>query len=208
MNWIDISLTLKNGMIHWPGDTEFKRKPVKSISKGDRVNLSELSMSAHAGTHIDAPRHYIDKGESAGQLPFDAVIGQARVIAVENEEYITKEELIKHDIRPGERILLKTVNSEKLKRSDKFKKNFVGISKAAAKYFAEKNVRAVGVDYLSVGNFDSGDAVHEILLGAGIWIIEGLDLSEAPPGDCELICLPLKILDSDGAPARAVLRKK
>jgi arylformamidase len=172
------------------------------------MNLSAISLGSHSGTHIDAPLHFIPTGKSVPEMPFDAVIGPARVLEIADPESVKPEELAPHDIRSGERILFKTRNSERCWKTDSFIEDFVSISPGAAHFLAEKGVRAVGIDYLSVGAYGkNGGETHRILLESGAWIIESLDLSGVEPGEYELICLPLKVLNSEGAPARAVLRK-
>jgi arylformamidase len=130
------------------------------------------------------------------------------VIAIEHSEFITPEELSPHDIQPNERILFKTRNSAGIWSSTEFVKNFVHCNAAAAAYLVERQVQTIGIDYLSIGGYKcDGVETHQILLGAGIWVIEGLNLAEVEPGNYDLVCLPLKILGGDGAPARAIIRK-
>lgn len=206
--WIDISVSLRDAMVHWPGDPPISIRRVKDIEHGDTANLSMISMGAHSGTHIDAPIHFIQQGAGVDKMPLDATVGRARVIEIRDSESIKPEELLRHHIRRGERILFKTRNSSYVWRSDEFVEDFVFISDEAASFLAKRGVRIVGVDYLSVGSFKRGGShVHKILLGADIWIIEGLDLSRVSPGKYELICLPLKLEQGDGAPARAILRR-
>jgi len=207
MEWIDISVPLKSGMVHWPGDPEVKIERVRDAEKGDRNTLSEMCMGAHSGTHIDAPLHFVCGGAGIDQLPLDVAMGRARVIEIEDAESIKVEELQKHDICRGERILFKTKNSSHVWRKTQFVDDFVYIPIEAAKFLVERDVALIGFDYLSVGGYKKdGSEVHNILLEAGIWLIEGLDLSKVGAGDYEFICLPLKIVDGDGAPARAVVR--
>ena len=207
MDWIDISAPLKSGMVHWPGDPEVKIERVRDAEKGDRNTLSEVCMGVHTGAHIDAPLHFVRGGVGIDQLPLDAAMGRARVIEIEDGESIKVEELQKHDIRHGERILFKTRNSSHVWRKADFVEDFVYISIDAARLLVECRVSLVGVDYLSVGGYKrNGSEVHVTLLGAGIWLIEGLDLSKVGAGEYELVCLPLKIVDGDGAPARAVVK--
>lgn len=206
--WIDISVSLRDAMVHWPGDPPISIRRVQDMEQGDTANLSMVSMGAHSGTHIDAPIHFIQQGAGVDKMPLDATVGRARVIEIRDSESIKPEELLRHHIRRGERILFKTRNSSYVWRSDEFVEDFVFISDEAASFLAERCVRIVGVDYLSVGSFKRGGShVHKILLGADIWIIEGLDLSQVSPGKYELICLPLKLEQGDGAPARAILRR-
>ena len=206
--WIDISVSLRDAMVHWPGDPPISIRRVQDMEQGDTANLSMVSMGAHSGTHIDAPIHFIQQGACVDKMPLDAAVGRARVIEIRDSESIKPEELLRHHIRRGERILFKTRNSSYVWRNDKFVEDFVFISDEAASFLAERCVRIVGVDYLSVGSFKRGGShVHKILLGADIWIIEGLDLSRVSHGKYELICLPLKLEQGDGAPARAILRR-
>ena len=217
--WIDVSVTMHDGMVHWPGDPEccvtldlaFGRPIRGQPGETSPCNLTKLSLSAHTGTHMDAPRHFIADGDTMESLPLDAVIGPCRVIEIRNKRVITVEELKPQNLKRGERILFKTRNSTKswkLAKSGKFDKAFVYIPAETARHIVERGVMTIGVDYLSVGGWrKDGAECHQILLGAKVWIIEGLDLSKVKPGRYDLICLPLKILGSDGAPARAVLRK-
>jgi arylformamidase len=140
-------------------------------------------------------------------MPLDATVGRARVIRIDDPKSIKRGELLPHGIRRGERVLFKTRNSDGAWNSDQFDEDFVFISHDAAAYLAECGILCVGVDYLSVGGFrEDGPETHHALLGAGIWIIEGLNLHGIDPGDYELACLPLKLIGSEGAPARAILR--
>jgi arylformamidase len=194
-------------MVHWPDDPPVIIKHISDIELGDNVTLSTISMSAHTGTHMDAPLHFIYGGETIDKMPPERTIGRARVIEIKDNESIKPEELSPFQIQHGERILLKTQNSYRVWKSDEFVEDFVYISDEAALFLAERHVMLVGVDYLSVGSYKYGGAfVHRTLLDNGIWIIEGIDLSLVNPGEYELICLPLKILNGDGAPARALLR--
>jgi arylformamidase len=206
--WIDVSMPLHNGMVHWPGDPAVRIKQTSDMARGGRCNLSALSMSAHTGTHMDAPFHFLPDGPKLDAMPIEATIGRGRVIEIRDPVSVKPQELGRHGIRKGERILFRTRNSTRCHESDAFIKNFVYISTDAAQFLVERGVRTVGVDYLSVGGYkrDSRET-HTILLSAGIWIIEGMNLSRVRQGLYDLVCLPLRILNADGAPARAVLRK-
>jgi arylformamidase len=198
---------LRSGMVHWPGDPEVTIERMRKIESGDDCNVSTISMSAHTGTHIDSPFHFVQSGVGIHDLPLSAVIGKARVIEIVDPESIKPEELRLHRIRKGERILFKTLNSERCWRTDDFVEDFVYISTDSLKYVVDRGVRTIGVDYLSVGGYNKNiNQVHQVLLKSGIWIIEGLNLSRVKQGYYELICLPVKIEKGDGAPARAVLR--
>jgi arylformamidase len=205
--WIDVSVALRSGMVHWPGDPEVKIERMLKIESGDECNVSTIFMSSHTGTHIDSPYHFIKSGVAIHDLPLSAVIGKARVIEIADAESIKAEELRPHRIRRGERVLFKTLNSKRCWKSDKFVEDFVYISTETLQYLVDRKVRTIGVDYLSVGGYNKNiNQVHQVLLKAGIWIIEGLDLSRVKRGYYELICLPMKIERGDGAPARAVIR--
>jgi len=205
--WIDVSVTVRAGMPHWPDNPPIVVERAMDIQRGHDCNVSTLSMGVHTGTHMDGPVHFIDGAAGLDEMPLTATIGAARVIGIADDRAVTIDELRPHELRRGERILFRTANSTRCWQTDTFVEDFVGISEEAAVHLAECGVLAVGVDYLSVGGYRSdGAAIHRILLEAGIWIIEGLDLSAVVPGDYELICLPIKLLHSDGAPARAILR--
>jgi arylformamidase len=202
--WIDISLPLRDGLVPWPGDPPFRLERVEDMARGDRCTFSTLSMSAHAGTHIDAPLHFLKNGQAVEALPIDATVGPARIVPIRHRHIIDTPELQSHRIRIGERVLLKTRNSSR-GRAGRFLEDYVAISPDGARYLASRRLRSVGIDGPSVGPFNHGAETHRILLGAGIWIIEFLDLSHVPAGPCDLICLPLRIVGGDGAPARAII---
>jgi arylformamidase len=205
--WIDVSLPLRNGLVHWPGDPPFIIERARDLDRGDDATVSRLDMGAHCGTHMDSPAHFIRGGAPLDAMPPDAVIGRGRVIGIADEHAVTAEELLPHRIRRGERILFKTRNSDRCYKTDDFVEDFVYISAGAARHLAGCGVRCVGIDYLSVGGyFRDGRETHELLLGAGVWIIEGLDLSGVEPGAVELICLPLRLAGAEGAPARVLLK--
>jgi arylformamidase len=207
-NWIDISVAVRNGMVHWPGDPDFHIERATDQEKGDTATVSRMALGVHTGTHMDAPLHFIRNARSIDTMPLDATVGPARVIPIRDTKSIKREELIEHAISAGERILFKTPNSDQAWKSDQFDEDFVFISQDAARYLAESGVRTVGVDYLSVGGFrEDGLETHQALLGAGIWIIEGLNLNGVDPGEYELVCLPLKLVGAEGSPARAILRR-
>ncbi len=207
--WQDISVPLKTGMVHWPGDPRTTVSRVLDLERGDPCTISHLRTGAHAGTHMDAPAHFIPGGATLDGMPLDASVGPARVIAIDDPEAITPKELARHRIRPGQRLLFKTLNSDRCWATNDFIEDFVHITVEAALYLAKRNVRLVGIDYLSVGGFHAdGAAVHRILLEAGIWIIEGLNMSHIQPGRVDLVCLPIKLEGAEGAPARAIVRPR
>jgi arylformamidase len=207
-NWIDISVPLQNGTVHWPGDRPFRVRAESEMKAGHEFNLSSFATSAHIGTHMDAPLHFVAGGSAMDRLRLETVIGPARVIKIAHPQQITAAEIASHQIQRGERILFKTANSDRVWHDQPFDERFIAMDAQAAGFLAERKPVLVGVDYLSVGAYEADGAdTHRILLGAGIWIVEGLDLHHVEPGSYELICLPLRIIGIEGAPARAVLRR-
>ncbi|MBE7446185.1 MAG: cyclase family protein [Planctomycetia bacterium] len=204
----DITLPISNTLITWPSDPTVSIRKTSLISQGSSCNVSELKFSSHCGTHIDAPYHFEESGITIDQIPLDSLIGNATVFDIKNKEKIDLDDLKSLELQNCKRVIFKTRNSTCWKLSE-FKKDFVYITKEAAKYLADSNVKLVGIDSLSVDNFHNINAdTHHILLRKGIVIIEGLDLENVKAGEYELIALPLKIRDGDGSPARVVLRNK
>ena len=208
MSWIDISVAIRDGMVHWPDNPPIVVEKTMDMAHGAVANVSKIAIGVHTATHMDAPCHFKAGAAAIDQLPFEAGVGSARVIAIRDPERITVAELEPHGIGAGERILFKTANSPRAWRSAKFVEDAVYLTIEAARWLAARKVRTIGIDYLSVGGFaaNNGASVHEPLLAAGVAIIEGLDLSDVPPGPCDLICLPIKLAGGDGAPARAFVR--
>jgi arylformamidase len=206
-SWIDVTVPIHAGMVHWPGDPAVRIARVRDLERGDEATVSELSLGAHTGTHVDAPAHFLAGGRPVDAIEPDALVGPARVVELAAPGAIAAEDLAPLEPRPGERLLLRTRNSERCWSGDRFVEDFVHLSPAAARLLVERGIRTVGVDYLSVGGGgEDGREVHRILLGAGVCVIEGLDLRDAPAGAYDLLCLPLRIRGGDGAPARALLR--
>jgi arylformamidase len=207
--WIDVSLPLRHGLVPWPGDPPMRIERFSDIAQGDECTCSSLSLSAHTGTHIDAPLHFLRRGRPVDAIPIEAVVGPARVVAIRDPQVIHADELSGFRIRPGERLLFKTRNSTRRRRTPGFFEDYVAVSPEAARYLVRMRVRTVGIDGPSIGPYNHDlVATHRVLLGAGIWVIEGLDLRRAPAGACDFVCLPLRLEGADGAPARAVLRPR
>ena len=207
--WIDVSVGLRDGMAHWPGNPPVKITRALDMDRGDHCNVSVLSLGSHTGTHVDAPIHFLKGGRGVDGAPYAATNGPARVIELRSRAAISASELLRHRIRRGERLLLKTRNSSRCWKTARFVKDFVYLSTEAGRFLASRGIRTLGIDYLSVGGYDkNGTELHRVLLEAGIWIIESLDLSAVGRGRFELACLPIKIVDGDGAPARAMLRRR
>lgn len=205
---IDISVSLHTGMVYYPGDAKPEIKPARLISDGAVANLSDVHMGTHTGTHVDAPRHFVDGKAAVDELPLEALLGPARVLDLTVVEGgISASDLEQAHIGEPERVLMKTRNSGLWSMSE-FQRDFIFLDDSGADLLVERGVKLIGTDYLSIERFHSeSHYVHKRLLEVGTVVLEGADLSEVEPGDYELCCLPLKISGADGAPARAVLIK-
>jgi arylformamidase len=207
MKLIDVSVPLDANLPTYPGNTPFSLEPMKRIANGDSSNVSTLHLSGHAGTHVDAPRHFFDAGLGVEALPLEMLCGRTRLIEVTSRKGISAEDLSAANLSEDVRVLIKTHNSRLWGSSD-FQKDFVGVTESGAKYLVEHGIKVVGVDYLSVEMFKApGAPAHRALLGAGTIVIEGLNLLDVEPAIYEMICLPLRVVGADGAPARVILRK-
>ncbi|MFP4031916.1 MAG: cyclase family protein [Desulfococcaceae bacterium] len=204
--WIDVTPPLHNGMAHWPDDPPPRFERILDIRSGDGVNLTHIDCGAHTGAHMDAPLHYIPDGPAIDDLPVSVAIGPARVVEVPTTGAISPSDWDSSSIQPGDRILFKTGKDSARKRSAR---KTAYLSNEMAMVLARRGVILAGIDTLSV-DAEGADCppVHRCLLSAGIWIVEGLDLSRTPAGHYDLICLPMKIAGADGAPVRAVLRPR
>ena len=207
MKLIDVTIPLDSNVPLYPGNTPFSLEAIKRIGRGDSSNVSTLHMSAHGGTHVDAPRHFFDEGPGTEALPLEMLVGRTRVIEVTSRKGITADDLSRFDLSEDVRVLMKTVNS-RLWGSPEFHADYVGVTESGARYLVDHGIKVVGVDYLSVEEFKRpGAPAHHILLGGGTIVIEGLNLRDVDPGVYEMYCLPLPLVGSDGAPARVVLRR-
>jgi len=206
MRIIDVSIPISNDMVYFPGDPKPQISRVYSMENKDPANVSKIILSSHTGTHIDAPAHFIKNGNTIDKIPLERLIGKVRVLDVGKEDSITKKFLESKDIQYNERIFFKTKNSWYLKRYTKFFKNFVYLSVDAAEYLVEKKVEVVGIDYLSIEEFNSNNfPVHRLLLSNDVVIVEGLCLLDVNEGRYKYVALPLKIEECDGAPARVII---
>jgi arylformamidase len=207
MRTYDITLTITPNMIVWPGDPKVSIQRTSNMDSGDNANVSQISMSCHTGTHVDAPHHFLNDGKTVEDLSLDLLVGRAYVLYLPEVNQITASVLRYAEIPPRtRRLLFKTKNSELWKNGQhEFKSDFVALSVDAAEWLVDRNVRLVGIDYLSIAPYNLGTPVHTILLDAGVVVIEGLDLSNVTPGRYTLHCLPLKLGGADGAPTRCVL---
>ena len=206
MELFDISVPLRPGMVVYPGDTPLRFERSQAIARGDSYNLTRLQLSAHAGTHVDAPLHFIDGAPGVTDLPLTALIGPAYVVdATGISADIDAATLARLDVPAGvSRIIFKTPNSRLWDRQE-FSADFFGVTADAAKALVSSGVELVGIDYLSLAPASDPAPAHIVLLEAGVVILEGVDLRAVEPGPYRLICLPLPIESCDGAPARAVL---
>ena len=205
----DISLTLSPDLPVWPGDPPISLKRIMQIETGDEANVTKLETTVHAGTHVDAPYHFLG-GETAtvDNLLLEILSGRAYVLHLPDEVNLITADILHRHAFPTrtKRLLFKTRNSYFWQRGEKeFQNDFVAISPDGAQFLVERKVKLVGVDYLSVAPYQHGAPTHRILLAAGIVVLEGLNLSQVEPGRYTLYALPLKIAASDGSPARVIL---
>jgi arylformamidase len=207
MEWLDISVPIRAGMVSFPGDPQISMSLPISIRQGDVCNVSRLDFGVHSGTHVDAPIHFIDGASGIEGVPLDALVGPAVVADGRHlQSHITPADLEGMAIPRGtERLLFKTRNSA-LWDLRGFSEEFLALTPEAAAALVERGIRLVGADYLSIAPFGDPGPTHRALLGAGVVILEGLDLRAVEPGAFELMCLPVLIPGSDGGPARALLR--
>lgn len=209
--WIDVTTTLDSATTPvYAGDAPMHFEFLKDLRKGDPLTLSMYSLGAHSGTHVDAPMHFVPNGASIDQVPLDRLIGRARVIDIPDDvQAIDAAELGRHDWRGAPRILFRTRSSDRgWMASPTFHRDFAYIAPDAAQLMADAGVQLVGIDYLSAEQFGaSAPRAHQILLGKGIPIVEGLSLQGVSAGDYDLIVLPMKVGGHEAAPARAVMRK-
>jgi arylformamidase len=206
----DVSLVLRPEMVTWPSEPSPRIEPLRRIAKGDTANVSVLTISDHAGTHVDPPLHFIEGGNTGDKLPLEALIGPCVVLTFDGPGHVSGEWLDGAKLPRGtERILFKTPNSARWSDPKaNFTRDFTTINASAARWCVARGLKVVGIDYLSIepqGPEKEGYPVHKTLLAANVVIIEGLDLSGVEAGEYELVCAPIKLLDGDGAPARVFL---
>lgn len=205
MRVIDISVPNGPHQHVYPGDPPPRIEQAASIAQGNPANVSMLTMGSHTGTHVDAPYHFLPDGPRLGAVPMDRMVGGCVVLDLRGRPAVDAAALAGAPVQPGDIVLCRTDNSWRWDAPD-FQRDFTYVTLDAAHLLVERGVRALGMDYLSIEEFGSPDfPVHKRLLGAGVFVIEGLDLKHVEPGRYTLVCLPLKFPDLDGAPARAVL---
>ena len=208
--WYDISVPIKQGMSYLVLDpVPPKIYRLHDAELGSKVTISMLEILTHTCTHLDAPLHFIQGGSTISDMRLDAVVGPCRVIEIKDRETIKVSELEKHAITEGERLLFKTRNSPMTYAGEKFVEDYVYLEGNAADYLAEKKILLFGLDNITIGNFSDEESIiktHRTLLEAGVYILEDCALGDVPPGEYELLCLPLLIFKGDAAPCRAILR--
>ena len=208
MKIYDISLPLSERLPVWPGDPRVDVREIRSMAAGAHSNASQLTCNVHSGTHVDAPSHFIPDGRPVDQTPLEVLIGPATVCGLPDVDQISAADLAALHLSSGiQRLLIRTRNSALwAEQASAFTETYVALAHDAAQWIVDAGIRLVGIDYLSVEVFGSSEPLtHRILLGAGVVIVEGLDLHQLVPGQYQLACLPLKLIGADGAPARAVL---
>ena len=207
----DISLPITPEMAVWPGDPKVTIRRVASLEKGDESNISQIRMSVHTGTHIDAPLHFIREGKSIGEVPLEQLVGEAVVLAVPDKVDVISREVLEglpglDALQTIKKVLFKTRNSRSgLVEAHEFNKDFVGLDSSGAQLLSGFDLDLVGVDYLSIASYHDTDRPHEILLEREVVLLEGLNLAEVPEGLYGLYCLPINLAGCEGAPARAIL---
>ncbi len=205
---IDVSLGIGSDLLTWPGDPGVSVERAKLLERGDPANVSELTMGSHTGTHVDPPVHFIQGADPIDGLDLEVFYGPALVSDLREADTIGPEELEALDLPDGtERLLCRTRNSELWTQSrPSFPDDYVAVTPDGAAWIVDRGLKLVGVDFLSVEKTEGPDhPVHKTLLGGGTIIVEGLNLSQVEPGGYTFVCLPLKIMGGDGAPARAAL---
>ena len=210
MKIVDISIPLDSDIPQWSGSTGFALTWVDRIESGHECNNSRIACDTHIGTHVDAPLHFVNNGRTVDQIPLEQLIGPCRVVYLPGLPEIDTETLASLKLETDvKRLLLKTDNSNLwITKANRFKKNYVYLTENGAQWLVQRGILLVGIDYLSIGSFSNGFKTHQVLLEANVVVLEGLNLSEVEAGEYELICLPLKLVGAEGAPARVLLRKK
>ncbi len=202
----DISLPLDSDLPLWPGSPGIRSTQLMSIGRGDAANVTQLSLDVHSGTHVDAPRHFIDTGSSVDELGLDPFVGPAVVVDTGSAREITASVLADVSIpQDAERLLLRTANSSQ-RTGRAFDEDYAALTPDGAQWLLGRfDLKLMGIDYLSIQRYADPPDVHRSLLGSGVAILEGLRLTDVSPGAYELVCLPLRLIGAEGAPARAIL---
>ncbi|HKZ54815.1 MAG TPA: cyclase family protein [Anaerolineales bacterium] len=207
MRIYDVSVGISPALPVWPGDPSVELERVQSMDSGDHANVSRIACSVHSGTHVDAPVHFVARGKGVESLPLKILTGRAYVLSLPRAKTLDAETLEGAKLPPRtRRVLFKTRNSGLWSRGEgEFQQDYVALTESGAQWLVRKGVHLVGIDYLSIAPFREGGPTHRVLLGAGVVVVEGLNLSDVSQGRYTLYCLPLKLVGSDGAPARVIL---
>lgn len=208
MKIYDISLTIQPGMVVWPGDPKVELYRKEKIEDGANANVSYMGISVHTGTHVDAPYHFLNDGSAVDVMPLEVLVGPVLVVELPDSVKQIDAEIINSLSfnEPIERILFKTRNSKFWSQdAGEFHPDFVAISADGAQALIDHGIKLTGIDYLSIAPYKNSRPTHEIILKAGMVVIEGVDLSKVQPGNYTLVCMPLKLKDTDGSPARVIL---
>jgi arylformamidase len=202
--WIDVTRPMREGMTVWPGSPPFRLIPEKRRADGASSNNSSVSLGLHTGTHVDAPWHFIDSGRTVEALDTSLFTGMARVIECTGVRGVGPDHLGSGPF--PERVLIKTSGTPPAWDAP-FDTEYSFLDTEAARLLVDSGVRLVGIDTLSIAPFRvPGETSHQVLLGNGVLVVEGLNLAEVPPGDHEFVILPMLVEGADGAPARALVR--
>jgi arylformamidase len=211
MKIYDISLPIVPSMPLWPGDPSVDLRQVSAISSGDTANVSWIGMGVHTGTHLDAPKHFLESGLTIEQIPINKMIGKVLVLEIDIAEDVISEQVLKSHpkrtiLEHSTKVLFRTRNSNFWEEGiTDFRQDYVGIDTSGARFLSNLKLDLVGIDYLSVAPFAETRPPHLALLSENIILLEGIDLSQVPEGEYDLFCLPLLIPGCEGSPARAIL---
>ncbi len=211
MKIYDISIPLSEQTPVWEGDEKVKISRDTLISAGADYNVSLIEMGVHAGTHVDAPYHVFDDGFGVDRIPLDHLVGRAQVVRIPDEVKTISADVLKRCNIDGEvkHLLFKTRNSQYWKaEKPRFHPDFTALDTSGAAYLAARGVKLTGIDWFSISIMDDLKSPHMVLLKAGIVIVENLNLADVPAGFYDLYCLPLKLVGTDGAPARVILTRE
>jgi arylformamidase len=206
--YLDISVPLQPGITQWPTQQDLEIRTLADHEEQQHHESEVRQLNMHLGTHIDAPLHFIPNGNSLQAIGLDRLMGPAQVISITGCAVVTADHLAEADIHEATtRLLIHTDNSAKWDHpTHKFDPDYCALDASAARWLIDHDIDLVGIDYLSIQKFNDGPEVHQLLLGAEVIILETLDLRDISPGMYHLICLPLRINDVEGAPARAILQ--
>lgn len=211
MKIYDISIPITPTMPVWPGDPPAEITPISAITQGDSVNISQLNMGVHCGTHIDAPKHFIDGGSTVEQIPLEKLIGTVLVLEIDPTVNVITDVILKQHpdinlLKQASKIIFRTRNSSLWHEyPNQFRPDYVGIDSSGATYLSQLHLDLIGIDYLSIAPYEETIEPHRILLTHDIVLLEGLNLSSVPSGIYDLYCLPLKLANCEGSPARVLL---